>query len=180
MELTKWADNIINRMRMSYHVQKIHTGDGSVEGPYKNFVYVNNARHSNYHSTGDSWNTLDKFVTNGANGDTVAVDFFFRRYLLFVDWGVGAKQKKEQVPRKGGTINMTSPYASWQYKGDRQRRPVVFGGIRGGMFGMLRILKSYWGKETELAVLAGLGLVKDGKYIEKYGNIHGGQAITLE
>lgn len=180
LELSKWAENIIKRIRMSYEVQHIWTGDGNSEGPYPGYIYVNAARHGAYKSTGASYKGLHKFVINAAGGDTVAVDFFFKRYLLFVDWGVGAGQRKEAVPRKGGDIKMTSRYAKWDFTGDRQRRPVIFGGIRGGMFGMLRILKSYWGKETELAVLAGLGLVKDGKYIEKYGNIHGGQAITLE
>jgi hypothetical protein len=48
------------------------------------------------------------------------------------------------------------------------------------MFGMLRILKAYWGRESELAVLAGFGYMKGNKYVETFGGIQNGLEITVD
>ena len=65
---------------------------------------------------------------------------------------------------------MKKRYANWRYTGDRQRRPVVLGAIRGSRFFLGNILQDYWGKEAELAVLYGLGYQDDnGEYVEFSG-----------
>jgi hypothetical protein len=174
LELDKWAANMIKRIRLNYPVQKIWTGDGTSEGPYKGFAYLNVGYKS---STGESFKKENMYykVLKGAGGNTVAVDFFFRRYLLFVDWGVGAGQKKEQVPEHG-VPKMTKLYHTWDGYGDRQRRPVVLGAIRGGQFGMLRILQDYWTKQAQMAVLSGFGhMDANGEYVEEFGDLQNGK-----
>ena len=86
-----------------------------------------------------------------------------------MDWGVGRGQKIPEVPRKAGADRgmMRRRYAEWRYTGDRQRRPVVQGAIKGSRFFLGKILEDYWGKEAELAVLYGLGYEKEsGEFIE--------------
>lgn len=171
LELSNWGELMIQRIKMNFKVQRIWPEGTGGGGPYKNYHIVNTNRKGRYHSTGSSFlkQNLYSKVVAGAGGNTVAVDFFFRYYLLFVDWGVGKGQPKYDVP-ENGIPNMKKRYANWRYTGDRQRRPVVLGAIRGSRFFLGNILQDYWGKEAELAVLYGLGY-KDGngEYVSVVG-----------
>lgn len=176
LELSYWADLMLRRIRMNYQVQRIWPLGASAGGPYKDYhiVVANRKRKGQATSTGESIDekNLRKQVYEGAGGNTVAVDFFFRYYLFFVDWGVGRGQKIPQVPRKANLEKgaMKKRYANWRYTGDRQRRPVVLGAIRGSRFFLGNILQDYWGKEAEFAVLYGLGYQDDkGEYVEFSG-----------
>lgn len=77
----------------------------------------------------------------------MAIYFFFRYYLFFVDWGVGVGQKVPNVP-ENGIPKMKRIYAEWRYTGDRQRRPVVQSAIRGSRFFLGKMLEDYWDKEV--------------------------------
>ena len=170
LELSNWGELMVQRIKMNYNVQKIYKGGNT--GPYRDYWIVNMARRGDYRSTGESFNKIYSKVHAGAGGNTVAIDFFFRNYLYFVDWGVGKGQKIPEVPRKGslGKGAMKHIYAHWNGVGDRQRRPVVFGAIKGSRFFLGNILQDYWGKEAELAVLYGLGYKSDtGEFVEFTG-----------
>lgn len=165
---------MVQRIRMNFEVQRIWPQGPGGGGPYPGYWIVNAMRKNKWKSTGEAFarqNLYAKAVA-GAGGNTVAVDFFFRRYLLFVDWGVGAGMKKEQVDRTK-LPNMRSRYAVWTQTGDRKRRPVVMGAIMGSRFFLGKILEDYWQKEGELAVLYGLGFTdtETGEYIEFAGGI---------
>ena len=161
LELSNWADLMIQRIKMNYQVQRIWPQGTGGGGPYRNYHIVNAARSERFRSTGQSIERRNLYpqVLAGAGGNTVAVDFFFRYYLYFVDWGVGVQQKLADVP-ENGLPNMKRRYANWRYTGDRQKRPVVLGAIKGSRFFLANILEDYWGKEAELAVLYGLGFDK--------------------
>ena len=168
LELSNWADLMIQRIKMNYQVQRIWPQGTGGGGPYRNYHIVNAARSDLYRSTGESIlrRNLYAKVLAGAGGNTIAVDFFFRYYLYFVDWGVGVQQKLADVP-ENGLPNMKRRYANWRYTGDRQKRPVVLGAIKGSRFFLANILEDYWGKEAELAVLYGLGFDKGkGEFLE--------------
>lgn len=171
LELSNWGELMIQRIKMNFEVQRIWplgTGGG---GPYRNYHIVNAARKGKYQSKGEAFldRNLYSKVVAGAGGNTVAIDFFFRYYLFFVDWGVGAGQKNQEVP-ENGIPKMKRRYAEWRYTGDRQRRPVVQGAIRGSRFFLGKILEDYWGKEAELAVLYGLGYKNDaGEFVQFTG-----------
>lgn len=171
LELSNWAELMIQRIKMNFDVQRIWPLGAGGGGPYKDYHIVNAARNGKYRSTGEAFlkQNLYSKVLAGAGGNTVAVDFFFRYYLYFVDWGVGAGQTINEVP-ENGIPKMKKRYANWRYTGDRQRRPVVIGAIRGSRFFLGNILQDYWGKEAELAVLYGLGYQDDkGEYVEFSG-----------
>lgn len=171
LELSNWADLMIQRIRMNYDVQRIWPLGKGGGGPYKDYHIVNAARRGKYRSTGESISEKNLYpkVLAGAGGNTVAVDFFFRYYLFFVDWGVGKGQKLPDVP-ENGMPKMKKRYADWRFTGDRQRRPVVLGAIKGSRFFLGNILQDYWGKEAELAVLYGLGYKSDtGDFVEFSG-----------
>lgn len=171
LELSNWAQLMLQRIRMNFEVQKIYTGMAHT-GPYKDFWIVNAARRGKYKSTGEAFmkQNLRAKVMNGAGGNTEVVSFFFRRYLYFVDWGVGAGQDTSQVPDTG-TPNMKKRYNRWNGIGDRQRRPVVLGAIRGSRFFLGKILQDYWSKEAQLAIAYGLGYAdKDNEYMEFAGD----------
>ena len=156
LELSKWADIMIQRLKMNYQIQRIWPLGRGGGGPYKDYHIVNAARKGKYRSTGESIDSIRKKVYDGAGGNTIAVDFFFRYYLYFVDWGVGKGQKLPEVPEHG-MPKMKKRYADWRFTGDRQRRPVIIGTIKGSRFFLGNILQDFWGKEAELAVLYGLG-----------------------
>lgn len=162
LELSNWGELMIQRIKMNYDVQRIWPLGKGGGGPYKDYHIVNAARRGKYRSTGDSFTKQNLYskVVAGAGGNTVAVDFFFRYYLFFVDWGVGKGQKLPDVP-ENGMPKMKKRYADWRFTGDRQRRPVVLGAIKGSRFFLGNILQDYWGKEAELAVLYGLGYKSD-------------------
>ena len=128
LELSNWADLMIQRIKMNYEVQRIWPLGKGGGGPYKDYHIINAARRGKYRSTGESFTKQNLYsrVLAGAGGNTVAVDFFFRYYLFFVDWGVGKGQTKNEVP-ENGIPKMKKRYADWQFTGDRQRRPVVMG-----------------------------------------------------
>lgn len=171
LDLSYWKELMIQRIKMNFEVQRIWPLGPGGGGPYRDFCIVNDARKGAYRSTGEAFTKQNLYakVVAGAGGNTEAIDFFFRYYLLFVDWGVGAGQDKMEVPRKG-TIQMTKRYADWRGIGDRQRRPVVQGAIRGSRFFLANILQDYWGKEAELAILYGLGYQKEsGEFIQIAG-----------
>lgn len=171
LELSNWAELMLQRIRMNFDVQRIWPRGTGGGGPYRNYHIVNAARGSQHRSTGEAFlrRNLYAKVLAGAGGNTVAVDFFFRYYLFFVDWGVGGGQDITQVPDEG-IPNMKRRYADWRYTGDRQRRPVVHGAIRGSRFFLGNILEDFWGKEAELAVLYGLGYQKEsGEFISVAG-----------
>jgi len=173
LELKKWAEIMLKRIRMNFEVQHIWPEGIGYKGPYKDYWIVNMARKGKYKSTGEAFTeqNLRAKVINGAGGNTVAVDFFFRRYLLFVDWGVGAGQKISEVPDVG-TPNMKKRYNKWEQAGDRQRRPVVMGAIRGGRFFMAKILEDYWKTRAETTILYGFGtLDENGDYQPIPGSI---------
>ena len=167
LELDKWAQIMIQRIRLNFGVQRIWPEGAGGGGPYRNYWIVNMSRKGKYKSTGEAFlpQNLYAKVLAGARGDTVAVDFFFKHYLLFVDWGVGKGQKKAQVP-EAGVPKMKRRYAIWAKTGDRQRRPVVMGAIKGGRFFLANILMEYWKKEAETVVLFGLGFGDKGSYKE--------------
>ena len=171
LELSNWGELMVQRIRMNFKVQRIWPEGPGGGGPYKGYYIVNAARKGKYQSTGEAFTAQNLYskVHAGAGGNTVAIDFFFRKYLYFVDWGVGRGQKIPEVPRKAGADRgmMRRRYAEWRYTGDRQRRPVVQGAIKGSRFFLGKILEDYWGKEAELAVLYGLGYEKEsGEFIE--------------
>lgn len=171
LELSNWGELMIQRIKMNYDVQRIWPLGKGGGGPYKDYHIVNAARRGKYRSTGDSFTKQNLYskVVAGAGGNTVAVDFFFRYYLFFVDWGVGKGQKLPDVP-ENGMPKMKKRYADWRFTGDRQRRPVVLGAIKGSRFFLGNILQDYWGKEAELAVLYGLGYKSDtGDFVEFSG-----------
>ncbi len=171
LELSNWADLMINRIRMNFDVQRIWPKGPGGGGPYKDYWIVNTIRRGKYKSTGDAFleKNLYANVVAGAGGNTEAVDFFFKRYLFFVDWGVGRGQTVQEVPEKG-VPKMTRRYANWKGLGNRQRRPVVLGAIKGSRFFLGKMLEDYWGKEAELAVLYGLGYNKEnGEFVEFTG-----------
>lgn len=171
LELSHWGELMIQRIRMNFEVQRIWPLGAGGGGPYKNYHIVNAARKGKYQSKGEAFLSRNLYskVLAGAGGNTVAVDFFFRYYLYFVDWGVGVGQKIPDVP-ENGMPKMKKRYANWQYTGDRQRRPVVMGAIKGSRFFLGNILQDYWGKEAELAVLYGLGYKSDtGEFVEFTG-----------
>ena len=167
LELSKWAEIMIQRIRMNFVVQRIWPEGPGGGGPYKNYWIINMARKGKYKSTGEAFlpQNLYSKVLAGARGNTTAVDFFFRRYLLFVDWGVGAGQKKEQVP-EAGIPKMKRIYANWSQTGDRQRRPVIMGAIKGGRFFLANILEDYWKEQAETTILYGLGFGDKNNYTE--------------
>lgn len=170
LQLEKWADIMIQRIRMNFKVQRIWPKGG---GPYKGYYIINMARSKKYRSTGAAYAKQNLYakVVNGAGGNTVAVDFFFRRYLLFVDWGVGGGQKKAQVPDEG-IPKMKKRYATWSMTGDRQRRPVIMGAIKGGRFFLANILEEYWQQRSEATILYGLGVTDEqGNYKELVGGL---------
>lgn len=174
LELSNWGEQMIKRIRMNFNVQRIFNGSPT-SGPYKNFWIVNEARKGRYHSTGSAFEDRNLYSTvhNGAGGNTDLIHFFFKHYLYFVDWGVGAGQDISEVPRES-RINMKKRYKEWRYPGDRQRRPVIFGAIRGSRFYLGKILQDYWGKEAQLSILYGLGFMdKDNNYIEFEGDLVG-------
>lgn len=160
LELSKWADLMIHRIKMNFETQRIWPLGKDGGGPYEDY-HILNKRRGKYGSTGEAFldRNLYAKVLAGAGGNTVAVDFFFRQYLFFVDWGVGRGMGKEEVPDRG-VPRMKKRYAVWNGRGDRQRRPVVVGAIRGSRFFLGNILEKYWGKEAELAILYGLGYDK--------------------
>ena len=171
LELSNWGELMVQRIKMNYEVQRIWPLGRGGGGPYKDYHIVNAARRGKYRSTGESFTKQNLYsrVLAGAGGNTVAVDFFFRYYLFFVDWGVGKGQKISDVPEKG-MPKMKKRYADWRFTGDRQRRPVVMGAIKGSHFFLGNILQDYWGKEAELAVLYGLGYKKEtGDFVEFSG-----------
>lgn len=171
LELSNWGKLMIQRIKMNYEVQRIWPLGKGGGGPYKDYHIINAARRGKYRSTGESFTKQNLYskVLAGAGGNTVAVDFFFRYYLFFVDWGVGKGQTKNEVP-ENGMPKMKKRYADWQFTGDRQRRPVVMGAIKGSRFFLGNILQDYWGKEAELAVLYGLGYKSDtGEFVEFSG-----------
>lgn len=171
LELSNWGELMVKRIKMNYEVQRIWPLGKGGGGPYKDYHIVNAARRGKYRSTGESFTRQNLYsqVVAGAGGNTVAVDFFFRYYLFFVDWGVGKGQKLPDVP-ENGIPKMKKRYADWRFTGDRQRRPVVLGAIKGSRFFLGNILQDYWGKEAELAVLYGLGYKSDtGDFVEFSG-----------
>lgn len=171
LELSNWANLMIQRIKMNFEIQRIWPKGPGGGGPYKDFWIVNANRKGKYKSKGEAFldRNLYAKVVAGADGNTVAVDFFFKYYLFFVDWGVGAGQDIGQVPEKG-VPKMKKRYANWRRRGDRQRRPVVQGAIRGSRFFLGKMLEDYWGKEAELAVLYGLGYKNDdGEFVEFTG-----------
>lgn len=173
LELSNWAQLMVQRIRMNFDVQKIWPKGAAGGGPYPGYWIINAARKGKYKSTGEAFMERNLYakVVNGANGNTVAVDFFFRRYLLFVDWGVGAGQPKSEVPDTG-IPNMKRRYAAWSQTGDRQRRPVILGAIRGSRFFLGKILQDYWQEEAQMAILYGLGYQNgQGDYIEFAGGL---------
>ncbi len=173
LELDKWAEIMLQRIRMNFDIQHVWPRGTGGGGPYRDYWIINMARPAKYRSTGESFSERNLYakIINGAGGNTVAVDFFFRRYLLFVDWGVGAGQPIEKVP-EAGVPKMKKRYARWDKPGDRQRRPLILGGIRSGRFFLGRILQDYWGQEAEIAVLYGLGYTdKNNDYIEFAGGL---------
>lgn len=173
LELSKWADIMLKRIRMNFDIQHIWPRGSGGGGPYRDYWIINMAQKKENRSTGEAFAERNLYakVVNGAGGNTVAVDFFFRRYLLFVDWGVGAGQPIEKVP-EGGMPKMKKRYARWDKPGDRQRRPVVLGAIRSGRFFLGRILQDYWQREGEIAVLQGLGYRDaNNDYIEFAGDL---------
>lgn len=173
LELSNWAELMLQRIRMNFNIQKIWPQGSGGGGPYKDYWIINMARKGKYKSTGDAFlrQNLYAKVLNGAGGDTLAVDFFFKRYLLFVDWGVGINQPTSKVPDVG-VPKMKRRYSPWTQVGDRQRRPVVLGAIRGSRFFLGKILQDYWQKEAEIAILYGLGYKNEhGEYIEFAGDI---------
>ena len=155
LELSNWANLIINRIRMNYDIQKIWPQGNP--GPYKYYWIINAARHGSHKSTGKSFAKQNLYATvaNAASGDTTRIDFFFREYLLFVDYGVGKGQKFQEVPDMG-VPQMRKRYANWSHVGDRQRRPVVIGSITGSRFFLGKLIQDYWNKEVELAITLGL------------------------
>ena len=167
LELDKWANIMIQRIRMNFGVQRIWPEGPGGGGPYRNYWIINMARKGKYKSTGEAFlpQNLYAKVLAGSRGDTVAVDFFFKRYLLFVDWGVGKGQTKAQVP-EAGIPKMKRRYANWRETGDRQRRPVIMGAIKGGRFFLANILREYWQKEAETTILYGLGFGDKDNYKE--------------
>lgn len=173
LKLDKWAEEMIRRIRMNFDVQRIYPKGPDNGGPYKGYALINERRRMNGqpHSTGDAYKTIRKIVHEGAGGNTVAVDFFFKYYLFFVDWGVGRGVKAYDVSQtKKPSLKSRSPYAAWKWKGDRQRRPVVLGTIRNSRFYVGELLQQYWGREAELAVLYGLGYDKEkNEYVEVTG-----------
>lgn len=171
LELSNWGELMVQRIKMNFDVQRIWPKGAEGGGPYEDYHIINAARKGKYKSTGEAFlgRNLYSKVLAGAGGNTVAIDFFFRYYLYFVDWGVGRGQKVSEVP-KAGIPNMKKQYANWQFVGDRQRRPVVLGAIKGSRFFLGKILEDYWGKEAELAVLYGLGYKSDtGEFVEFSG-----------
>ena len=172
LELQNWGDLMIQRIRMNFEVQHIWPKGPGGGGPYKDYWIINASRTGKYRSTGDAFTKQNLYAKaiNGAGGNTVAVDFFFKQYLMFVDWGVGKGQKIEDVPDVG-IPKMRRLYNRWTKPGDRQRRPVVMGAIRGSRFFLARILQDYWGKESELAVLYGLGYMNGNNEYVEFANI---------
>lgn len=173
LELDNWAQLILQRIRMNFDIQKIWPKGSGGGGPYQDYWIVNAARSGRYKSTGNAFLAQNLYakVLNGAGGNTVAVDFFFKKYLMFVDWGVGAGQSVDEVP-DAGVPKMKNRYAPWSKTGDRQRRPVVMGAIKGSRFFLGKILQDYWQQESELAILYGLGYRNGaGEYMEFAGNL---------
>lgn len=173
LELDKWAESMIKRIRMNFEVQRIYPKGFDGGGPYKDYAVINERRRKSGqpHSTGDAYRTIRKLVHEGAGGNTVAVDFFFKYYLLFVDWGVGRGMKAHDVnTSKKPKMNDNKPYRVWKRMGDRQRRPVVLGEIRNSRFYLGKLLEKYWGREAELAILHGLGYDNEkGEFVEVTG-----------
>lgn len=140
---------MIQRIKMNFKVQHIWPLGAGGGGSYRNYHIVNAARKEKNQSKGEAFmdrNLYSKVVT-GVGGNTMAIYFFFRYYLFFVDWGVGVGQKVPNVP-ENGIPKMKRIYAEWRYTGDRQRRPVVQSAIRGSRFFLGKMLEDYWDKEV--------------------------------
>lgn len=146
LDLTRWANNMIQQFRSNYETQ--HVWPGGFPGPYIGYRNTPAAKKS----TGKSYRRMYAKVFNGANGDTKKISFFFNYYLYFVDMGVGAGQPIELVDR-GKDARYNQLYQAWKEQGDRQSRPLLAMEVRHQLRRLEVLVSSFYQEFVENGVL---------------------------
>lgn len=146
LDLTRWANNMIQQFRNNYETQ--HVWPGGFPGPYIGYRNTPAAKKS----TGKSYRRMYAKVFNGANGDTKKISFFFNYYLYFVDMGVGAGQPIQKVERSEDA-RYNKLYQEWKEQGDRQSRPLLAMEVRHQLWRLEVLVSSFYQEFVENGVL---------------------------
>lgn len=149
LELTKWANHTIARIRKNFDKQKVWPM--GFPGPYKGYAGTERSKGS----TGESYSPRRLYaqVYNMAGGDTERITFFFRYYLYYVDMGVG-RGKHWKFENEDAYYNRL--FRKWQGEGDRQQRPFLTMEIRHQLRRLEGILLAYYSEVIETKIVTDL------------------------
>lgn len=153
LDLEHWAEHAKKLILKNFAMRKIFPM--GFPGPYAGYKEVNDKRKKTgkWFSSGQAYNSIYTKCYAAANGSTEKIDFFFIKYLRFVDAGVGkyqhykgtkrAKYNKELAPW-GTTVRkkrVQRPFLNMEIRHQvtRLRRIVIRYYQRdiGGVFGLL-------------------------------------------
>ena len=146
---------------------KINTGTQHVwpSEIYPGFRLVNEERrkHGGWYSTGEGENSFEgKFLRRAGEKDThLIMEVSYNDYLSYVDIGVGAGTKAEDVER-GKKARYNQRYTNkWDRKEGRSHRPAMMMELRHLQTRLRNYLADYYGNKTYVKMLEAIPDVID-------------------
>ena len=122
---------------------------------YPGYAVINKARESRgeWHSEGKGARTFDGRVIEASDESHVTMQFDVLNYMRYVDLGVGAGTKADEVERSRKAHYKRRYEPHWNARAHRRHRPFLYMELRHLAGRMERYLLDFYGYEAQFKVM---------------------------